>query len=75
MLIMYELLLPPGMRVLKGGTVKEKSFCEFPSLALLKSKCRFAVTRIGHLLKPPNSFSFKKKKNRTKDFEKSYVNC
>ena len=26
---MYDLLLPSGMRALKGGTVKEKYFCEF----------------------------------------------
>ena len=35
-LSMYELLLPPCMSVLKGGTVKEKSFCEFLILALIK---------------------------------------
>ena len=33
---MYDLLLPPGMRVLKGGTIKEKSFCEFLILDLFK---------------------------------------
>ena len=33
---MYDLLLPPGMRVLKGGTVKEKSFCEFLIFGLFK---------------------------------------
>ena len=49
------------MIVLKGGTVKEKGFCEFPSLALFKNKCRFTVTRICHLLKPSNGFSIKKK--------------
>ena len=35
-LSMYDLLLPPGMTVLKGGNVKEKSFCEFLILALFK---------------------------------------
>ena len=35
-LSMYDLLLPPGMRVLKVGTVKKKSFCEFLVLALFK---------------------------------------
>ena len=29
-LSMYDLLLPPGMRVLKGGTVKEQRFCFDP---------------------------------------------
>ena len=33
---MYDLLLPPGMRKLKGGTIEEKSFCEFLFLALFK---------------------------------------
>ena len=33
---MYDLLLPPGMGVLKEGTVKEKSFCEFLILALFQ---------------------------------------
>ena len=35
-LSMLDVLLPPGMRVLKGGTVKEKSFCEVLILALFK---------------------------------------
>ena len=35
-LSMYDLLLAHGMRELKGGTVKEKSFCEFLILALFK---------------------------------------
>ena len=35
-LSVYELLLPPGMRVLKGGTVKEKIFCEFQILAFFR---------------------------------------
>ena len=33
---MYELLFPPGMRVLKGGPFKEKGFREFRILALFK---------------------------------------
>ena len=32
----YDPFLRPIMRVLKGGTVKEKGFCEFLMLALLK---------------------------------------
>ena len=35
-LSMSYLFLPPGMRVLKGETVKEKSCCEFLILALFK---------------------------------------
>ena len=35
-LSIYDLLFPPGMGALKGGTVREKSFCEFLILALLK---------------------------------------
>ena len=35
-LSMYDLLLPPGMRVLNRGTVKEKSFREVLILALFK---------------------------------------
>ena len=35
-LSMYDLLLPPGMRVLKGGPFKEKSFREFLILASFK---------------------------------------
>ena len=35
-LSMCDLLLPPGMRILKGGTDKEKSLCEFLILALFK---------------------------------------
>ena len=35
-LSMYDLLLPPRMRVLKGGTVTEKSSCEFLILAFFK---------------------------------------
>ena len=33
---MDDLLLPPSMRVLKGGIVKKKSFCEFLILVLFK---------------------------------------
>ena len=33
---MYDLLLPSAMRVVKGGTVKEKCFCQFLTLALFK---------------------------------------
>ena len=32
----YNLLFPPGMGALKGGTVRGKSFCEFLILALFK---------------------------------------
>ena len=35
-LSMYDLLLPFCMRVLKGGTVKQKSFCEFLMLTLFR---------------------------------------
>ena len=35
-LSIYDLLFPPGMGALKGGTVREKSFCEFLILALFK---------------------------------------
>ena len=35
-LSMYGLLLPPVMRVLKGGPFKEKSFREFLILAVFK---------------------------------------
>ena len=33
---MYDLLLPPGIRVLKGRTVKEKSFSKFLILVAFK---------------------------------------
>ena len=35
-LSIYDLLFPPGMGALKGGTVRGKSFCEFLILALFK---------------------------------------
>ena len=82
MLSLYDLFLPPGMRVLKGGTTKENSFCEFLTLALFikkiwfvinSKKCRFTFKRIGQSLKPSNSFSFQT--NRTKEFEKLCVTC
>ena len=78
-LIMHDLLLPPGMRILKGVTVMEKSYCEFLILALFKdtlinsNKCRFTVIKIGHSRKSPNRFLFPK--NRIEDFEKSCVTC
>ena len=44
----YDLLLTPGMRVLKGGTVKERRFCEFLISAMFKEI--LIQTNVGLLL-------------------------
>ena len=77
-LSMYDLSLPPAIRVLKRGTVKEKRFCEFVILALFKETSQFIQT--NGLVHCHKNRSFAKaskqfQKNRTKDFEKSCVTC
>ena len=44
----YDLLLTPGMSVLKGGTVKERRFCEFLISAMFKEI--LIQTNVGLLL-------------------------